>query len=246
MEGQCKEDVEAFKRIIASDPENKKCFECGYPHPLWCDVSHGTFICIECSGAHRGLGVHLTFVRSSTIDDWTNWRPEKLKQMEIGGNRRARLFFETHQVPEKPLQERYQHDAALMYTSKLEAEALNKPFNESTWQPPEWKQRILLERSGNTASDRFKGQSGSYGGIGSNEDRSSARDGTDWLGAISEGFNKVTKTTSEVVGSTSEKIKESKIQEKASESAQWAWVCSLLCISIRENGEYGHIANNRR
>ena len=58
-------------------------------------LSHGTFICLECSGIHRGqlhallswgqadieagFGVHISFVRSITMDKWSD---EQLKKMK--------------------------------------------------------------------------------------------------------------------------------------------------------------------
>lgn len=38
--------------------------------PDWASINLGTLLCIECSGIHRSLGVHVSKVRSVTLDKW--------------------------------------------------------------------------------------------------------------------------------------------------------------------------------
>ena len=71
------------QNAIKAMPGNDKCVDCPALHPQWASVSYGTLFCLECSGLHRSLGVHISFVRSLTMDGWSE---KQLGAMRAGGN----------------------------------------------------------------------------------------------------------------------------------------------------------------
>ncbi|XP_059304516.1 probable ADP-ribosylation factor GTPase-activating protein AGD15 isoform X2 [Lycium barbarum] len=72
-------------------PENRECADCRGRAPRWASINLGIFICLQCSGIHRSLGVHISKVRSTTLDTWL---PEQVSFMQCVGNEKSNNYWE--------------------------------------------------------------------------------------------------------------------------------------------------------
>ncbi|GAA5861399.1 hypothetical protein JCM3774_000236 [Rhodotorula dairenensis] len=114
--------------------DNKLCVECNTPHPQWCSLSLAVSLCLQCSGTHRSLGSHLSFVRSLTMDKWTT---AQIDRMKAGGNAKCKEFFEANGQPfaSLPITEKYNTHIASMYREKLVCDAEGRPWVPSAPDP---------------------------------------------------------------------------------------------------------------
>ena len=76
---------------LHSNPANRTCAECGAVNPDWASLNLGIMFCTNCSGCHRSLGVHISQVRSATLDEWSRIQMELVIKL---GNDRSNAIWE--------------------------------------------------------------------------------------------------------------------------------------------------------
>ena len=75
----------AIAARLSKGPGNGACADCGAPDPDWASLNCGVLICQNCAGAHRGLGTHVSKVRSIALDA-ASWSRPLLAIFESHGN----------------------------------------------------------------------------------------------------------------------------------------------------------------
>lgn len=128
-----------YQKLLALQkrPGNDHCCDCPAVSPQWASPKFGTFICLECAGRHRGLGVHISFVRSITMDAF---KGGEIARMDLGGNAAWRKFWEEKRKEsgdgnesgrkweDIPLEEKYGGEVAEEWKERLACKAEGREF----------------------------------------------------------------------------------------------------------------------
>ncbi|KAK3259619.1 hypothetical protein CYMTET_31392, partial [Cymbomonas tetramitiformis] len=78
-------DPGAARAVLEALEGNDRCADCGAAAPDWASINLGLLLCQHCAGAHRGLGTHISKVRSLVLDT-DAWTPAVIGLFKASSN----------------------------------------------------------------------------------------------------------------------------------------------------------------
>ena len=119
---------EKFKELMKI-PENKTCFDCDTKSCQWASINNGIFLCTNCSGIHRGLGVEKSYIRSIL---WDNWNEYQIEFMLKGGNKQLKDLLKEYSFNTKLINSKKFYQTKIMdyYRKYLKSKVEGITFSE--------------------------------------------------------------------------------------------------------------------
>lgn len=121
-------------------------------------------MCLTCSGTHRGLGVHVSFIRSVSMD---GFKVGEVSRMSLGGNDPWKTFYDTH--PDNQLEGRSFEDATVKerydslvgeeYKERLTAKVEGRAFDKPAWEKQRADELAARQASRNATPSSLRSQS---------------------------------------------------------------------------------------
>jgi len=242
---------EIFKELMKI-PENKKCFDCDKISCQWASINNGIFLCTNCSGIHRGLGVDKSYIRSIL---WDNWSDNQLEFMKQGGNKKLKDFLKLYSFDIKPIsaQKFYQTKIMEYYRKDLKNKVEGNPVVEILPSREE-----AFENSDDDANKNNEDKYSSIGSLGINNDieqndLSFQNNIKNWFDKAYEGTkdtinnlelgNKIVNVTNSILDTGNKFIEKAQIKSYFSSYYNWIWGNNNTNSEINESQNYNNNKN---
>jgi Putative GTPase activating protein for Arf/FYVE zinc finger len=113
------EEMPVSLQSVVADRLNRLCMDCETEPADWASIGFGTLICLKCAGEHRNLGVHITSVRSLTLDKWSE---RNILFLAKGGNAAFKAYLaEIETGPFATIRDKYRSSDIIYYRELLAA-----------------------------------------------------------------------------------------------------------------------------
>ena len=76
---------------LEGKPLNARCAECTHGQAPWVSLDYGIFLCTQCAAAHRSLGSHISKVRSTELDHFSE---HEIAWVNSLGNEKSNSIWE--------------------------------------------------------------------------------------------------------------------------------------------------------
>ncbi|XP_071703720.1 ADP-ribosylation factor GTPase-activating protein AGD2-like isoform X2 [Rutidosis leptorrhynchoides] len=107
------DQTDCVSSVLREIPGNELCAECSAPDPDWASLNLGILMCIECSGVHRNLGVHISKVRSISLDVKV-WEPSVMDLFQSLGNKYCNSIWENRLQTSRCLDKIFSDDETIV------------------------------------------------------------------------------------------------------------------------------------
>ncbi len=101
---------------ISKKDENLRCIDCNAMYPKWVSIYYGTFMCLECAGVHRSLGIYLDSIKSVGLDVW---EVNAYLSVKYGGNKQFLDYLSKYGNTEKNIENKYRQEKVIKYSQDL-------------------------------------------------------------------------------------------------------------------------------
>lgn len=117
-----------LSELLVKDPYNKYCVDCTKNESTHANISHGTFVCLNCANILMNeFGMDKCYIKGIFNDLWDTYQLHAVTQ---GGNKKFWDFMKDYNLEAKEIVPKYLSSESLYYKRRLAAIIQDRNFEE--------------------------------------------------------------------------------------------------------------------